>query len=171
MVEDGHETPAALVRATRELGLPPGRNPPSADEIQAAIAEHRALFRPQQHQQLTAQRELAREAMQALAEFRPRLFGSLVDGSGPLERIRLLLECDSAEAVMMALQDRHIPWQESEVELNYSGGRRHAWPALRFRAGDSTVELVIVDAGRYSDPPFDPLTGARLRTLDADELA
>jgi hypothetical protein len=108
--------------------------------------------------------------MRALAGFRPRLFGALVDGSGPLERIRLLLESESAEPVMMALKDQHIPWQESEVELGYSGGRKRAWPTLRFRAGDSTVELVILDAHRPSDPPFDPLTGARLRTVDAVEL-
>ena len=108
--------------------------------------------------------------MQALADFRPRLFGSLVDGCGPLERVRLLLESESPEAVMMALSDRHIPWQESEVELHYSGGRKRAWPALRFRAGDSTIELVIVDTRQRSDPPFDPLTGTRLHTVDAVEL-
>jgi hypothetical protein len=161
---------AALARAARELGLPAGRNPPSAAEVRAAIDEHRALFRPQQEQQLTSQRQLAREAMRALADFRPRLFGSLVDGSGPLERIRLLLESESAEPVMISLQDQHIPWRESNVELSYSGDRKRIWPALRFRAGDSAVELVIVDSHRRSDPPFDPLTGATLRTLDADDL-
>jgi len=170
VVEDGHETMAALARAARELGLTPGRNQPSAGEVQAAIEEHRALFRPQQEQQLISQRRLAREAMHALASFRPRLFGSLVDGNGPLERIRLLLASESTEVVMMSLRDQHIPWRESEAELSYSGDRKRTWPALRFRAGDSAIELVIVDSHRRSDPPFDPLTGGRLRTLDADEL-
>jgi hypothetical protein len=38
-------------------------------------------------------------------------------------------------------------------------------------AGDTTVELVLLDESSRSDPPRDPITGGRLETLDADQLA
>ena len=71
---------------------------------------------------------------------------------------------------MLHLSDRHIPWQDAEVVLHYSGGRRIARPALRFLAGETTVELVILDRQSRSDPPRDAITGGRLEMLDAAEV-
>ena len=108
--------------------------------------------------------------MSEFAAFRPRLFGGLLHGDGPLNLIRLLLFADTAEQVMRHLSDRHIPWQDTEVTLNYSGRRRIARPALRFLAGQSTVELVILDHSSRSDPPRDALSGGRLEMLGIEEL-
>jgi hypothetical protein len=170
IVEDGHDAGAALVRAARETGVALQKSPPDPAQLEAAVAEYRALFRPAQASEVNRHRKLASEAMQALADFRPRLFGALVTGVGALDRIRLLLQADTPEQVILALNQQHIPWQESECELHDATGHRRRWPAVRFRAGDCGVELVIQDESQRSDPPFDPLTGQRLQTLDRAAL-
>ena len=140
------------------------------NELRAAIDEYRTLFKPHQLMQLLQQRRLAREAMSEFAAFKPKLFGDLVHADGPLERIRLMLIADTPEQVMHHLSDRHIPWQDGETVLNYSGRRRVARPCLRFLAGESTVELVMLEQRSRSDPPRDPLTGGPMEMLGVDQL-
>lgn len=170
MVDGGHDLETALRRAARERGISLQQARPPTAALQAAIRDYRELFRPQQSKDLQAQRQLALHAMQTFAEFRPHLVGAPIHGDGPLDRVRLLLFADTPEQVMLHLSDRHIPWQDAEVVLHYSGGRRIARPALRFLAGETTVELVILDRQSRSDPPRDAITGGRLEMLDAAEV-
>lgn len=170
MVEGGYWLDEALRRTARAQGLNLQQARPSLEALHGAIREHRELFRPQQQIRLQELRRLALEAMHSVAEFRPRLMSPLIHGDGPLDRVRLILTCDTPEQVMMHLHDRHIPWREAETTLHYSGNRRIARPALHFMAGDTAVELVLLDESSRSDPPRDPVTGGRLETLDADQL-
>lgn len=170
VVEDGHDLEAALQRATAELGIRAQHLRVTRAALGAAIAEHRALFRPQQSAAIRKHRLQALDAMREFADFQPRLWGPLVFGDGPPDRIRLLLSADTPELVAMHLADRHIPWREAEVVLHHSGGRRVTRPALRFMAGDSSVELVTLDRTVRSDPPRDPISGGALETLDTEAL-
>ena len=170
MVDEGHDLEEALKRAARKHGIKPQQAWPPLEALQAAIRDYRELFRPRQLVQLLEQRRLALQAMSVFEEFRPRLFGALLHGDGPLDVIQLLLLADAPEQVMHHLSDRHIPWQETEIILSYSGGRRTARPAVRFLAGETTVELIILDHQSRSDPPRDALTGGRLETLGVEEL-
>lgn len=165
MVEDNLDSDRALRRAaqTLRMRLP---QPPPAELLRDAVREYRSLFRPGQADELKRQRELARQAMRALDVFRPRLYGGLATGSGPLAPIRLMLFADTPEQVMLTLADRHIPWRETTVTLLYAGGRRQPQPGLSFEAGDSSVELVVLPPQSRSDPPRDPVDGGRLVTLD-----
>jgi hypothetical protein len=170
VVNDGHDLERALKRAAREHRIKLQHARPSREALHAAIHEYRALFRPQQEQQLEAQRGIAAEAMRTFSRFQPRLIGALVRGDGPLEKVQLLLTADTPEQVMLALNDQRIPWRESEVVLHYAGGRRAARPALRFMAGDTRVELILLDGSSRSDPPRDPVTGGRLEALSPAQL-
>lgn len=140
------------------------------NELRGAINEYRTLFKPHQLKLLLQQRRLAREAMSEFTTFGPRLFGDLIHGDGPLDRIRLMLIADPPEQVMHHLSDRHIPWQDGETVLSYSGRRRVARPCLRFLAGESMVELVILEQRSHSDPPRDPLTGGPMEMLGIEQL-
>ena len=170
VVDDCQELEQALVRAARKQGIKLQRGSPSREALQRAINDYRELFRPQQSEHLAAQRMLALEAMRSFADFRPLLSGALVQGDGPMNKIRLLLFADSPEQVILHLTDRGMPWHSTEVSMHYSGGRRVAQPALRFVAGDSTIELVVLDPKTRSDPPRDTITGGRLEMLDIDQL-
>lgn len=170
MVEDGFDRGEALRRAARKLGVKLQQTMPPLETLHTAIHDYRELFEPQQLVELQARRRLAQDAMAEFARFRPRLFGALLHGDGPLDLIQLLVFADSPEQVMHHLSDRRIPWRDSEVVLSYSGRRRLARPALRFIAGETTVELVMLDHHWRSDPPHEELTGEPLQTLGVDEL-
>lgn len=169
-MDGGYGLDSALRRAARDLGLRPQETPPTRLALQAAVREYRELFYPEQIGLLARRRVLALEAMERLAEFRPRLAGALVDGDGPLDRVRLLVEADHPERVILHLRDRHIPWHEDEVVLQFSRGRRQSRPALKFVAGDATIELIVLDSSHRSDPPRDPIGGGPLATLSTGEL-
>ena len=170
MVEDGHTPEEALRRAARSCGIHLQAGWPKREALSAAIREYRALFRPQQATTLLQQRRLALEAMREFAVFRPRLFGDLLSGDGPLDRIRLLLTADSPEQLIHQLSNRHIPWQETEAVLMHSGGRRKPTPVMRIVAGGTEIDLVVVDQRSWSDPPVDTLNGRPLATAGAEQL-
>jgi hypothetical protein len=170
VVNEGYGLEEALRRAAREYGVNLQHARPTRDDLHAAIREYRALFRPQQERHLQEQRRIAAQAMQVFSRFEPRLIGPLVSGDGPLDRVQLLLFVDSPEQVIVELSERRMPWQESEAILHYSGGRRRSHPALGFMAGDTSVELILLDHNSHSDPPRDPVTGGRLDALSLDRL-
>lgn len=170
MVNDGQSLEHALVRAAREHGTDLRHHGPTREELYRAVNEYRALFRPDQLTVLDTQRRLALQAMRSLTDFEPRLVGGLVHGAGRLDCIRLLLSADSPEQVLMQLQDRRIPWEASEVTLRYAGNRRRECPAVRFMAGDTRVEAVILDRRSPSDPPRDSIDGGPLETMNPAQL-
>jgi hypothetical protein len=171
VVNDGHGVDHAMTRAAHDLGVSLRQLQPSRAELHHAIADYRELFHPDQLATLRSQRALALQAMHSLADFQPRLAGPLVHGDGPLDRVRLLLFADAPEEVLLHLHERHIPWQEAQVPLQHAGNRRRDWPAARFMAGQSRIEVVILDRQSLSDPPRDPIDGGRLDMLDSSQLA
>lgn len=170
VVTEGYNLEQALERAVHRLGIARKHSRPPRQVLQAAVDEYRELFQPQQLKQLTEQRRLALQAMHSMQNFAPRLFGGLVHGNGNLGRVRLLLQAETPEQVMLHLHDQHIPWREGETTLHFSNDRRMAQPTLSFEAGSSTVELVILDRKHRSDPPRDSLSGGRLELLDIAQL-
>lgn len=171
VVDDGHELGEALRRAAERHGVRLRQGQPGRDTLLAAIHEYRALFRPESLDLLQAKRRSALEAMDALAEFSPRLAGPLIEGDGPLDLVRLLVYADTPETIALALTDRHIPWRPADTTLVHSGGQRKPHPAFRFLAGGNRVEILVLNEADRADPPRDPLSGARLSTLDRRELA
>ncbi len=170
MVEDGYGLEQALQRAAQKHAIDLRHRRPSPTAVQAAVQEYRELFRPQQLLQLQEGRRLAAEAMQTFAEFQPRLIGPLVQGDGQLDLIRLLLIADTSEHVIMTLSDQRIPWQAFETRLHFSGGRLATRPALRFVAGETRIELILLERTVRSDPPRDPTTGGPLDSLSPSQL-
>jgi hypothetical protein len=171
VVDDGHELGEALRRAAERHGVRLRQGQPGRAVLTAAIREYRALFRPDSADRLQAQRRFALEAMDAFSDFAPRLAGPLVEGDGPLDLVRLLVYADTPETVALTLTDRHIPWRPADTTLLHGAGQRRAHPAFRFLAGDSRVEIVVLNESDRRDPPRDPLSAARLPTLDRKELA
>ena len=170
VVDDGYSLEQAMRRAAQKHAVDLRRGRPSRKSVQAAVHEYRELFRPHQLRELQEQRCLAAEAMRTFAEFQPRLIGPLVHGDGQLDLVKLLLVTDTPEWVIMMLSDQRIPWQAFETKLHFSGGRQAACPALRFMAGETRVELIILESTRLSDPPRDPITGGPLDSLSPSQL-
>jgi len=170
VVEEGYELGDALQRTARAYDIRQQHARPSHQALRGAIQTHRALFRPQQLDQLQQQRRQALQAMRALSAFSPRLAGALIHGDGRLDRIRLMLHADTPEQVILHLHERHIPAETYEVLLHQSGGRRLATPAIGFVAGDSKIEIIVLDHRLRSDPPRDAISGGPIETLGAAQL-
>lgn len=160
----------ALRRAAQKHRIDLSRQCPKKSELLAAIAEYRQLFQPQQSLALSDLRGQAAEAMSTLSSFRPKLTGALVHGAGPIGSINLLVFSDSVEDLIVDLHNRHIPFQQSEVTLQFSGGRTARQPAVQFVAGGTPVEIVVLSTANRSDPPRDSITGGRMEMLDLTEL-
>lgn len=170
VVDEGLDLEKAVARAARHGGVNLQHRRPSREALHAAVDEYRGLFRPQQAEMLRRMRETALHAMRTLQDFQPRLTGPLVHGDGPLDRIRLLLVAETPEQVILHLHDRHIPWRDAEVALHYSNGRREMQPALRFVAGDASIELIVLDRRGLSNLPRNPITGGPIDTLNTAQV-
>lgn len=159
-------------KAAVRLGVRDPRLWPDLATVAALLRQEQKLFWDERQTNALAQlRDLAAQAMRDLAAFAPRLVGPVLDGTADIHSpIRLLLRADTPEDVIFALTDRHIPWHDGEVRLHYSRGRQQSRPRLRFRAGDTAVELVILGPADRNDPPVDPDTGRPLRGADLTAL-
>lgn len=175
LIAQGHcqDHHAACRKAAERLGERNPRHWPDAGAIDDALREYQALFqRDSQPQELLQLRRLALQAMHDLDGFAPRLIGPVARGvANRHQRIQLLLRADTPEQVALALTDRHIPWRAGETMLDFSRNRRAARPTLSFQAGDSGVELIVLDPADRHDPPRDPLGDGPLKGLSAQDLA
>jgi hypothetical protein len=174
LLAEGHcgDSRSACRKAAERIGERNPRHWPDLASIEAALREHQALFQahsqPGQQQRL---QQLALEAMQDLAAFQPRLVGAVAKGLADAHStVRLLLSADTPEQVALALEERHIPWRSAEVMLQFSRNRRAARPAFRFQAGDTPIELVILEPADRHDPPRDPVDNSPLRGLSASQV-
>jgi hypothetical protein len=100
-------------KAARELMLPEREALPGDDEVQAALAEHHALFARDTHDdQLRAQREKALLWMRRLAQFAPHLTGGVAEGwATEHSDIRLELVAEDAKAVELVLLNAAEPYR------------------------------------------------------------
>jgi hypothetical protein len=95
-------------KAARQLMLPEREALPGDDEVQAALAEHHALFARQTHDdQLRTQREEALVWMRRLAQFTPSLVGGVAEGwATEHSDIRLELVAEDAKEVELVLLNK-----------------------------------------------------------------
>jgi hypothetical protein len=166
------DTQAACRKAAAKLGERNPRAWPDNPTIEAALREYQGLFQADaQPAALERLRQLALEAMQDLRQFNPRLVGAVAKGfADSHSAIELLLSADTPEQVVMALEDRRIPWRSSEVMMHFSRNRRLARPAFRFQAGETPVELIVLAPGDRNDPPREPTTDRPLKGLSVEQL-
>ena len=100
-------------KAARQLMLPEREALPGDDEVQAALAEHHALFARDTHDdQLRAQREEALLWMRRLAQFAPCLTGGVAEGwATEHSDIRLELVAEDAKSVELVLLNANEPYR------------------------------------------------------------
>ena len=149
----------ALRKAASRLGVQNRRLWPNMAEVEEALNQELRLFRNQHPANLHQLRKRALQAMRALARFKPRLVGPVLEGSADRDaRISLHLFADTPEEVMLALLEQGIPWEERERTLRYARGERRPSPVFSFVAGDIPIELIVLRKQEQISPPFNPIT-------------
>ena len=115
VVEEGMEYGPAKRRAARGIGRHSMRpvDLPSNDEVEDEVRSYLALFcADTQPAELAALRDVARQWMTRLAEFRPHLTGAVWRGTATrLNSVHVQLYCDDSKQAELALIDLRIPYE------------------------------------------------------------
>ena len=159
-------------KAARQLMLSPREALPGDDEVEAALAEHQAIFGGEEQQAtLREQREEALLWMRRLEEFRPMLVGGVAAGwASEHSDIRLELIADDPKAVDLALINADVHYR---VVPARAGG---APPQLHIDTHRGGVRLIVRDPREARQRPrrdeavrLDPTALARLLETGEDE--
>jgi len=150
----GLDCEAAKRKVAAEIGCVPGRDEPSCDEVEAQLRAYQRLFRPRQPEVLRRVRQEAVKAMRFLADFEPRLVGSVLSGTADDNSpITLHLFADAPEQVMLHLLNADIPFREGQRNLRYRDGSVRPYPLFSFLAGEYVVDLVVMPPKALREPP------------------
>ncbi|HXE38097.1 MAG TPA: hypothetical protein VN639_06445 [Azonexus sp.] len=117
MAEDGiTDYHLAKRKAARQLGLTEHVALPDNAEVEAELRAYRLLYQGEEHaEMLAAMRHSALDLLELLADFKPYLTGSVLDGTaGEHSRIDILLFADSAKEVEIFLLNRGIDIEHVE---------------------------------------------------------
>ncbi len=164
IIAKGVDIEDARREACRKFSISDKKKMPKDQEIQALLRERSEIFSYQnikQEQQLEGIRQTAIKAMQLLIDFRPKIYGALLDGiyhHG--SSIKLHLFTNTIEDIERLLIDRSIPFELSEQKLKSGRNNWEVFYTISFYAGEEQIEALIF----LSDEPYkniiDPATDA-----------
>jgi hypothetical protein len=160
-------------KAADRLGVHDVAVLPKNVEIEAALRAHLRLFGRDSHDHsLKDQRRIALDTMRLLAEFQPRLVGSVLTGTATNHSdINLHLFADSSETVAIRLLDLDIPHQFYERRVKMDAERSVSYPALRFDADGRTVDATVFPIDGIRQSPYSPVDGRPMKRADAREVS
>ncbi len=174
MVEHGIEDfLQAKRKAADRLGVHDVSALPKNIEIEAALRAHQRLFGGATHgATLREQRQVALEIMRRLAEFQPRLVGSVLTGTASNHSdINLHLFADAAESVAIRLLELNVPHEFYERRVKMDAERSVNHPALRFTAQDRDVDATVFPIDGIRQSPYSPVDGRPMKRADARDVA
>src|SRR6201996_8849912 len=160
-------------KAADRLGVNDHSVLPKNVEIETALRAHQRLFGRETHDStLKEQRRVALEAMRLLAEFSPRLVGSVLNGTATDHSdINLHLFAETSEAVAIRLLDIGVPHEFYERRVKMDAERSVSRPALRFGADGRTVDATVFPIDGIRQSPYSPVDGRPMKRADAREVA
>jgi hypothetical protein len=170
--QGGRDYHGARTKAANRLGLNSANLLPSNAEIQQALTENQRLFESSsQPEALKKLRNQAKEAMLAFSDFKPRLTGSVMDGTADSgSDIQLYLFADTPESILFKLKDLNIPWHEEDKILRYTNHKQKTHPTFLIHADRAEIRLTALPLESERHPPISPITqrpepGITLSTL------
>jgi hypothetical protein len=160
-------------KAADRLGVNDVSVLPKNIEIEAALRAHHRLFGRESHDhRLKEQRRIAFETMRLLAEFNPRLVGSVLNGTATEHSdINLHLFADASETVAIRLLDIGVPHEFYERRVKMDAERSVSYPALRFEAKGRTVDATVFPIDGIRQSPYSPVDGRPMKRADSREVS
>jgi hypothetical protein len=153
-------------KAARQLMLSEREAMPADNEIEAALAEHHALFGGPVHDEtLKAQRREALAWMRRLEAFRPVLVGGVAAGWATAHSdIRVELCADDAKSVELALINNGVRYRVPPARSRESPSELH------IETPDGGMRLIIVDDATRRQRPRRDAQGAEDARLSIEAL-
>lgn len=173
MAEEGiQDFRSAKRKAALRLGIADKAVLPDNTEIEQALLSHCRLFHADhQVHQLRALRETALDAMRFLAQFRPRLVGSVLSGCmGSHTAIHLHLFADPCEDVPMFLMENRIPYTTTERRLKMASGAPLCQSVFSFAANNADIQLTVFEPLAEREAPLSPVDGRPMRRASLAEV-
>ncbi len=160
-------------KAAERLGMRDAAVLPRNVEIQAALRERQRLFGGTAHgERLKEQRRAALAAMRLLGEFEPRLVGPVLSGTATAHSdIELHVFADRSESVAIHLMESGIPHSLHERRVKMDADRSVSYPALRFQAGERTIDATVFPIDGIRQAPCSPVDGRPMQRADAREVS
>ncbi|VAW74764.1 hypothetical protein MNBD_GAMMA12-3384 [hydrothermal vent metagenome] len=151
----------AKQKAAVALGVTAGKHMPSNCEIEKAVIAYQRLFEADEHPaRILNLRRIAEEAMSFLAQFNPRLTGSVLAGTATRHApIELHLFCDYPEQVNIVLMDARIPYEEKIKRMHLRTDEYADYPLLEFLVDEVKIELVLFSQHELRQAPLSPVDG------------
>jgi hypothetical protein len=162
-------------KAAERLNIPDNKHIPTNQEVEEALREYLELFHAKRLSgTLETLRRCAIEAMRFLADFKPRLVGSVLSGIvTPESRIQIHVSADTPEDIGLLLDDHNIPFEENDKRLRYGGDRYQTCPVYCFSADNNPIEVYVFDHKKGRETPLSPVDGRpmkRATTKEVEEL-
>jgi hypothetical protein len=137
----------ALRVAAKRLGLKPSVWPKPA-QVRIALNARLRLLDSHSAQRASAMRIAATEAMQALAEFNPRTYGSFLDGvAAKGSVIHLECACEHPDALAAKLSELKIPFEQVDQQGKFA---EHCH--FEFKAGEFDFHVHALRANSRANP-------------------
>jgi hypothetical protein len=148
------------------------RNMPSNTEIEQAIVDYQRLFRSDSQPQLLSRlRQTALEAMRFFVSFNPLLVGPVLTGSADVNTpVTLHVFADSPEEISFHLMEQKVPFDIQDKRLKTGAQQYENFPAYRFVARDTPVEVIVLPPPRRAHAPLSPVDGRPMQRANMAAL-
>ncbi|MFQ5545068.1 MAG: hypothetical protein ACE5FE_03715 [Acidiferrobacterales bacterium] len=159
-------------KAAERLSIPDNKHVPTNQEVEEALREYLELFHAKRLSgTLEILRRCAIEAMRFLADFKPRLVGSVLSGIvTPESRIQIHVSADTPEDIGLLLDDHNIPFEENDKRLRYGGDRYETCPVYCFSADSNPIEVYVFDHKKGRETPLSPVDGRPMKRATIKEV-
>jgi len=146
-------------KAAARLALSGSGDLPTNAQIEACLVERQRIFEPQVHDnRVQILRRLALDAMSELADFEPRLVGSVLAGTATINSsIELHLFAASAELVAACLQRSGRVFSICQRRYRFSGARHDTVPGFRLFLDGARVYLIVFPEKGVREAPLSPV--------------
>lgn len=155
-------------KALNQFGIAESTYLPSNKEIQQALIEYQHIFRADtQPAQLKIHRQAALEAMTFFEKFKPRLVGSVLDGTADVNSaIYLHLFADTSEEVAVYLMNNSIPYDEEQKRFHIKGDEYEYFPGFAFLADNIPVHIIVFSMRGLHHAPLSSIDGKQMQRAD-----
>ena len=166
IVEHGIEDfSLAKRKAAERLGVRDGGSLPSNAQIHQCVVARQRIFEPAElDRRLAALRSVATRVMQMLEEFRPKLVGSVLDGTATVNSaIELHAFSDSPEAVAGALEQHGLRLHDSHRRYRFGRDATGQIPGFECIVDGAELEVMVFPERGSGHAPLSPVDGKPMR--------
>lgn len=162
----------ARQKAAERLGITTRNDMPTNQEIEFELRSYRSIFSNESATNgLLSQRQAALEAMKFFETFKPRLVGSVLDGTADVhDAVQLHLFSNLPEDFILFLMENSVDFDQRDETVRYKSGKTQTVPCFYFRAGDIPFHIFVFPLLDIRQAPLSNVSGSALKRAGIEEV-